>query len=170
MKVILVLAWLVGLSAVMASFGRPRKLVSRPVMAPGEARMVPAFALRGAPEGYTCGVDKPSEKRDISELEPVPKEFIDRKRLRTRPSTNDFYSCFASDSDPGVSDCEVVLNQVYETEQISVSLNFVANQLITVLDFCVENGDKGVIVGTGPPQWEAGFTNIDDGLPWYDVC
>jgi len=117
--------------------------------------------------------------------------------LKRQVTTNDFYECQSSNPAPKDADCQVIIDQVYDTNQtlvmsanscvtfgyesckgffcslcttMSVTTDFVGNQLSSAESLCVANGQSGTVVGQDPPQWDAGFVYDTDSLPTYDVC
>lgn len=109
----------------------------------------------------------------------------------------DFYECENVNPAPASRDCNVIIDQVYATAQellltrnscvifdyqtcrgffcslcgsISASTDFIGNQLLTADTLCVSQGRAGTIVGTDPPQWDAGFVRSGASLPTYSVC
>lgn len=98
---------------------------------------------------------------------------------------------------PTDADCQVVIDQVYASDEtlvvnanscltfaygscqgffcslcetLATTTAFVGNQLDSAEALCVADGSTGTVVGEDPPQWDAGFVNVGDGLPTYDVC
>ncbi|KLU92005.1 hypothetical protein MAPG_10952, partial [Magnaporthiopsis poae ATCC 64411] len=109
----------------------------------------------------------------------------------------DFFECENANPPPSSQDCNVIIDQVYAANQdiliptnacvtfefntcrgffcslctnLRVSTDFIGNQLLTVDTLCVAGGQAGTVVGTQPPQWDAGFVRVGTGLPTYDVC
>ncbi|KAM7205862.1 hypothetical protein V8F33_000692 [Rhypophila sp. PSN 637] len=120
-----------------------------------------------------------------------------RRLRRQAANANDFYECYNTNSALKVSDCQTVIDQVLESndelivtansclvfsfrtcqgffcslcQTLGTSTDFIGNQLDTIDALCLGGGQVGSIVGQDPPQWDAGFTYINDGLPTYDVC
>jgi hypothetical protein len=98
---------------------------------------------------------------------------------------------------PADADCQVVIDQVLNSDDtvvvsanscltfvykscqaffcslcdtLATTTDFVGNQLDSAEVLCVADGSPGTVVGQDPPQWDAGFVNVGDALPSYDVC
>ncbi|TLS23775.1 uncharacterized protein PpBr36_06121 [Pyricularia pennisetigena] len=109
----------------------------------------------------------------------------------------DFYECENVNPAPASRDCNIIIDQVYATAQdllltrnscvvfdyqtcrgffcslcgsIRASADFIGNQLLTADALCVSQARAGTVVGTDPPQWDAGFVRAGASLPTYSVC
>ncbi|KAB5585224.1 hypothetical protein GE09DRAFT_19065 [Coniochaeta sp. 2T2.1] len=116
--------------------------------------------------------------------------------LRRQAAAADFFEC-GNGPAPSDADCQVVIDQVlssgetlvvnansclvfsYKTcqgffcslcETLATTTDFVGNQLDSAEALCVADGQPGTVVGTDPPQWDAGLLRVGEGLPSYDVC
>ncbi|KAI0966036.1 hypothetical protein F4678DRAFT_310119 [Xylaria arbuscula] len=154
-----------------------------------------------APEDYLTVIGSLAENRSANEL--TSTEQSQRRDALRKPrgavAANDFYECATTGNPPSASDCQVVINNVYATnqglviapgacvlfqyntcwgffcslcQQLGTDTNFIGSELDTAQTLCVSGGAAGTVVGENAPQWEAGFIHSNGVLPNYagEVC
>ncbi|KAI1151801.1 hypothetical protein F4825DRAFT_340782 [Nemania diffusa] len=123
----------------------------------------------------------------------------DSRKPRGTIAARDFYECATSGVAPKATDCNVVVSNVFATnqalvvapgacllfqfgtcwgffcslcQQLGTDTDFIGSQLSTAQTLCVSKGSAGTLVGEAAPQWEAGFIRSNGALPNYagDVC
>ncbi|ORY64277.1 uncharacterized protein BCR38DRAFT_342643 [Pseudomassariella vexata] len=210
MKLLLLLTMTTGLIAPVsfeAEATRPHRKCHRPKQSTSTSPKQSARVPGTAPQAYKTNIGKSSLKRSKSSLSRLPAYLIDPdsadsslrnlRFLKRQVTANDFYECQSANPAPAPTDCNIVIDQVYDANQnlivtanscllfqynscwgffcalcsqLTTSTDFIGNQLSSAESLCIENGQDGTIVGEDAPQWEAGFIYQGDGLPSYDVC
>ncbi|KAI8630814.1 hypothetical protein F5Y19DRAFT_473933 [Xylariaceae sp. FL1651] len=223
MKLLYMLALVVGLTTATSILtpdsvaeDHPRRKVRRPHKYTGSAIFSAAPIPKGAPADYKTSTGRAADMHDKKKLAKLPSSMIDSddpsaplqpfqrrdvlRKLRGVQSplvANDFYECATSGNPPKVADCDVVIDNVFATnqalsvssgacllfeygtcwgffcslcEQLSTTTDFIGNQLTTAETLCVSGGHAGTVVGEDEPQWEAGLIRQGGALPNYDVC
>lgn len=216
MKLLYLLTLLVGLAvaAELSELGerarRPHKQTHRPKKFSGSFTPRAAKRPSNAPDAYKTSMRSATRKRSKAPLKKLPANLIDpdtgRRRasrdalqlLRRQTTANDYYECVDASPEPVDADCNVIIDQVYASDDeslvlssgtclsfvyqtcegyfcalcstISTNTDFIGNQLDSAEDLCVAGGQDGSIIGEDAPEWDAGFVRSGDSLPTYDVC
>ncbi|KAI0914582.1 hypothetical protein F4824DRAFT_515154 [Ustulina deusta] len=174
-----------------------RRQVRQPYKYGGTSTSAAVPVPEDAPADYHTAIGNLTENHSTS-IQQLQRRDNSRKP-RDPVSANDFYECATTGNPPVASDCEVVISNVFATDQgvviasgacllfqyntcwgffcslcqrLGTDTNFIGTQLTTAQSVCVSGGAAGTIVGEDAPQWEAGFVHSSGALPNYagDVC